>query len=155
MVEEDAQLAVGVPLVAERVLHLGLASICSAGEEVGAHGNGNIASDVDLVVFKNHVRPSFSAIYGETSILNIAILDRFVPNKVGHGICASWSKRRLSCLGRLEEHVCVSIAVELTSCFGSSCNVVASVEVGLGDTLDGAGPCCLHTLHFLVGDLCS
>ena len=155
MVEANAQLAVGIPLVAERVLHFGLAAICSVGEVVGAHGNGNIAADIDLVVLEDHVRPSFSTIYGETSILNIAILHRFVPNKVGHGICASWSKRCFGCLGWFEEHVRVTIAVELTSCFGSSCNVVASLQIGPGNTLDGVCPCCLYALHLLYGNLCS
>ena len=84
--EEDAHLAVRILLVAESVLNFGLASICSAGEEVVAHGNGNIASHINLVVVKNHVRPSLSTVDGEASILQIPILDRLVPNKVGHGI---------------------------------------------------------------------
>ena len=153
--EEDAHLAVSILLVAESVLNFGLASICSAGEEVVAHGNGNIATDINLVVVKNHVRPSLSTVDGKTSILKMTLLDRLVPNKVGHGIGGCGSKLGFSCLGWLEQHICVSIAVELTGCFGSSCNVVASVKIGLGDTLDGIGPCCLHTLHFLFSNLCN
>ena len=151
--EANAQLAVGVPLVAERVLHFGLAAICSVGEVVGAHGDGNIASDINLVVFKNHVRPSFSTVDGKASILRIAVLDSFVPNKVGHGVSRCRSKWRFGCLSGLEEHVRVAIAIELASSFGSSCDVVSSVQVGLGDTFDGAGPCCLHSLHFRFGNL--
>ena len=55
MVEEDAHLAVRILLVAESVLNFGLASICSAGEKVVAHGNGNIAADMNFVVVKNHI----------------------------------------------------------------------------------------------------
>ena len=55
MVKEDAHLAVCILLVSERVLNFGLAPICSAGEEVRAHGKGSIAGDIDLVIVEDHV----------------------------------------------------------------------------------------------------
>ena len=153
--QEDAHFTVCILLVAESILNFGLASICSAGEEVGAHSNGNLSTDINLVVLEDHVRPSLAAVDGKASILSIALLDSFVPNKVGHGICASWSKRRFGCLGWFEEHVRVSIAIKLTGWFASGCYVVSSIQVGLGDTLDGTGPRCLCSLHFFFGNLCS
>ena len=84
--EEDAHLAVRILLVAESVLNFGLASICSAGEEVVAHGNGNIASDINLVVVKTTFDHPFPTVDGEAGILKITLLDRSVSNKVGHGI---------------------------------------------------------------------
>ena len=55
MVQEDAHLAIRVLLVAEGVLHLGLAAICSAGEVVVAHGNGHTSAHIDLVIVENHI----------------------------------------------------------------------------------------------------
>ena len=153
--QEDAQLAVGVPFVAERVLHFGLAAICSVGEVVGAHGNGSLSTDINLVVLEDHVRPSLAAVDGKASILSIAVLDGFVPNKVGHGIFGCRSKLRFGCLGWLEENIGMAIAIQRPSCFRRSGNIVSSIQVGLGDTLDGPGPCCLHTFHLCFGDRCS
>jgi len=52
MVKEDAQLAIVVPLVAEGVFDLRLAAVIGAREIVVAHGDGNIANDLDLVVIE-------------------------------------------------------------------------------------------------------
>ena len=72
-----------------------------------------------------------------------------MANKIGHSLCGSRSKRRFGCLCWFEEHVGVAIAIELASRLGRRCDVVSSIQVGLGDTLDGAGPRCLCSLHFL------
>ena len=53
--QEDAHFTVCILLVAEGILNFGLASVCSACEEVVAHRNGNIATNVHLVVAKDHI----------------------------------------------------------------------------------------------------
>merc|ERR1719423_548977 len=146
VVQKDAYLAVCILLVAESVLDLGLAPICRTGEEVVAHGNGNIATDIDLVIVEDHVRPSLATIDRKASIFSMTILNCAVPNKVGHRISSGRPKLCFSCLGWFEEHICVAIAIQLTSSFGSSCNIVPTIKIGLGDLLDGSGPCCLCQL---------
>ena len=58
-------LAIRILRVSEGVLDLGLASISCAGEEIVAHGNSNLANDVDEVVVKDHVCPALATIDGE------------------------------------------------------------------------------------------
>ena len=53
MVEEDAHLAVGAPLVPERVLDLRLVARRRAGEVVVAHRQRGVAVEVDLVVVED------------------------------------------------------------------------------------------------------
>ena len=55
MVEKNPHLAICVLLVAEGVLHFGLASIRSAGEAVVSQCNGHVAAHIDLVVLKDDV----------------------------------------------------------------------------------------------------
>ena len=62
---ERPLLAVRILRVAEGVLNLGLASISAASEVIVAHGNGNLAHDIDEVVLKYHVGPAFATIDGK------------------------------------------------------------------------------------------
>merc|ERR1712136_262877 len=105
-----------------------------SGAEVVAHGNGNIATDIDLVIVEDHVRPSLATIDRKASIFSMTILNCAVPNKVGHRISSGRPKLCFSCLGWFEEHICVAIAIQLTSSFGSSCNIVPTIKIGLGDS---------------------
>ena len=58
-------LAIRILRVAKGVLDLGLASISAAGEEIVAHGNSDLANDVDEVVVEDHVGPAFATIDGK------------------------------------------------------------------------------------------
>jgi len=73
MVEEDPQLTILAPLVAEAVLNLGHFAILGTGEVIVAHGSCNVATDLDLVVLKDHCRPTFATIDGKAAILRITI----------------------------------------------------------------------------------
>ena len=53
--EKDAELAISILLVPKGVLDLGLAVVIRCSEVVVPHGNGNISTDIDLVVVKNDV----------------------------------------------------------------------------------------------------
>jgi len=53
VVEKDAHLAIGVLLVTERILNFGLAAICGTGEVVVAHGDGDFAGKLNLVIVED------------------------------------------------------------------------------------------------------
>lgn len=62
MVEKYADLFVGAPFVAERVLHHGLFAGRGACKVVVAHGKGDVPFDFNLVVVEDAVRPPFAAL---------------------------------------------------------------------------------------------
>ena len=80
--QEDAHVAVRILLIAERILHLGLASIGAAGEVVVAHGDGRVAIHLNLVVVEHDVSPALATVDGEATVLLVTVLDGLVPNKV-------------------------------------------------------------------------
>ena len=73
MVEEDAGLAVGVALVAEGVLDLGLLARGGAGEDVRAHRDGNLAVAFDLMVLEDDVGETLAAVDREAAVLGDAV----------------------------------------------------------------------------------
>ena len=85
VVEADADVAVGVALVAEGVLNLEDVLGGGAGEEVGAHSDGDLAMAVDLVVLEDNLLPALATVDGEAGVLSIATLDVGVADEVGHG----------------------------------------------------------------------
>ena len=105
-------------------VHLGLASIRAAGEIVVSHGDGRVAVHVHLVVVEHNVGPALAAVDGEAGILLMTVRHRLVPNEVGHSVGGGWPELGFDCLGRLEQHVGAAVAIELTSRFGSSCDIV-------------------------------
>ena len=124
MVQEDTHFPISILLITERVLHLGLASVGAAGEVVISHGDSGVAVHVNLVVVEHDVRPAFATVDGKAGILLMTVRHRLVPNEVGHGISGCWPELGFDCLGRLEQHVGAAVAIELTSRFGSSCDIV-------------------------------
>mmetsp|Transcript_44348 Transcript_44348/g.101667 ORF Transcript_44348/g.101667 Transcript_44348/m.101667 type:complete len:268 (-) Transcript_44348:322-1125(-) len=102
VVEEDAQLAVRVLLVAEGVLDLGLAARGRAREVIVAHRNTDVALQLDLVVVIDAVGPALAPVDGEASILIVAIVDHFASHEVGHRLSAGRAELVLGSLGGLE-----------------------------------------------------
>ena len=70
MVEIDARLAVGAPLVAKSVLDLDLVAGSGASEVVVAHRDRGAAHQRDLVILIHAVRPSLAAVDGEAGVLS-------------------------------------------------------------------------------------
>ena len=128
MVQEDANITVSILLVAKRILHLRLASISAAGEIVVAHGDGRVAIHLNLVVVENDVSPALATVDGEARVLLMTVLHGFLPNKIRHSIGGCWSELGFHCLGRLEQHFRVAVAIEFTSCLGSGCHIITCVR---------------------------
>eukprot|EP00962_Isochrysis_galbana_P034971 scaffold11920_cov108-Isochrysis_galbana.AAC.3 len=148
---EDAQLAVGVLAVAERVLHLHLGAVLGVGEVIVAHGNGRVAQQLDVVVVEDDVRPALAAVDGEALVLLEAAGDRVAAHKVRHGVVGHRAELVLGALGRLEEHAGAAVAVELVSRVAGRRDEVAAVEVGPANGLDRARPRRLCRPNLLLG----
>jgi len=141
VVQEDAHLVAGIVLlVAEGVLDLGLRVVGSRGEVVGAHGDGHIAVELDLVVVEDDIFPALATVDREACILVVPVVDHRAAHEVGHRLIGSRSEGVLGCLCRLEEHVRVPITVQLAGCSAGGADVVAAVQVHLGNVLDRGGP---------------
>eukprot|EP00438_Fugacium_kawagutii_P035343 Skav207492 [mRNA] locus=scaffold334:84811:85655:- [translate_table: standard] len=127
----------------------GLASISSAGEVVGSHGNGNVAVQFNLVIRKHHILPTFAAIDCKATILSNSIswLHSFGTDKVRHGLACLRAELDIFGFCWLEEHVAMTIAVQFTSCFSSCSHIVSAIQVGLGNFFDGIRPCFLGSFH--------
>ena len=76
MVEEDAQLAIVILLIAEGVLNLVNCVSCRAREIVRAHRNGGATLLDDLVIIEDDARPAFAAVDGKAFVLGVAACDR-------------------------------------------------------------------------------
>ena len=98
MVQEDAHIAVRILLIAERILHLGLASIGAAGEIVVAHGDGRVAIHLNLVVVEHNLSPALATVDSKASILLMTILNCSVADKVRHSVGSGWPELGFSCL---------------------------------------------------------
>ena len=61
---------------------------------------------------------------GKAGVFLMTVLHCFVPNKIRHSVGGCWSELGFHCLGWLEQHVRAAVAVELTSCLGSSCDII-------------------------------
>merc|ERR1719313_3222293 len=137
MMQEDAQLAIiRVALVAKGVLHFGLVACGGAGEIVGAHCDGCVAAELDLVIVEDNVRPALTTVDGEATVLFVAILDILFTNKVGHGLFSSWAEWILGSLCWLKEYIRLAIAIELACSSRSNINKVCLVEVRFADGFD-------------------
>jgi len=118
VVNIDAHFAVVVPLVAERVLDLGDAVVRCGVEVVLAHRLGGRAVEVDLVVVEDDLFPAHAARpESEALVLGVATRDLVAADEVREGALGRGAEGRLRGLGRLEEHVGASVAVELVRCF--------------------------------------
>lgn len=73
MVQEDSCFAVIVALVSKSVFNSVLLSRCGAGKYILAHGNGNVAVEINLVVLELHFLPSLASIDSKTSIFVVAL----------------------------------------------------------------------------------
>jgi len=152
VVQEDAHLAVGVLTVAESVLDLHLRTVGGVREVVGAHSDGGVTAELDLVVVEYHVGPTLATVDCEACILGVAVLDCRAADKVRHGLVGRGAERVLGGLGRLEEHVGVAVAVQLAGRLARRADVVAAGQVDLGDGLYGVGPVGLSLEHLQLGD---
>mmetsp|Transcript_6324 Transcript_6324/g.28585 ORF Transcript_6324/g.28585 Transcript_6324/m.28585 type:complete len:543 (-) Transcript_6324:50-1678(-) len=140
VVEADAALAVGVALVAKGVLHGGNRAGGGAGEVVGAHGQRDVTVAVNLVVLEGNLGEALAGVDGEAAILGVAARDRVAADEVGHRLARGRAELVLRRLGGLEEHVGVTVAVELAGAGARQADVVAALEVRLRDVADGLRP---------------
>mmetsp|Transcript_47189 Transcript_47189/g.156415 ORF Transcript_47189/g.156415 Transcript_47189/m.156415 type:complete len:272 (-) Transcript_47189:16-831(-) len=154
VVEIDARLAVGAPLVAEGVLDRGHVAGRGAGEVVRAHRRGRFAVEVDLVVGEDHLAPPLAAVDGEAGVLalELVVLHRLGAHKVRHRLGARRAEGVLGRLGRLEEHVVVAVAVQLARRLARRRDKVALLEVDGRDGRDRVGPLGLALEHLRLGD---
>eukprot|EP00964_Phaeocystis_antarctica_P029664 scaffold16723_cov53-Phaeocystis_antarctica.AAC.1 len=127
VVQADTHVAVVVALVAEGVL------------------------DAHLVARR---RVPLATVDGEAGILalELVVLHRLGADEVRHRLLTRRAEGVAGRLGRLEEDVAVPVAVELASRLAGRRDVVAAVEVHLGDGGDLVGPQLLSDLHLLLGD---
>ena len=152
VVEENADLSILIFFVAECVFDLRLASISSTCEVVVAHGNGNISVQVNLMVVKDDIGPAFATIDCKASILRNSVINCLWPYEVRHGLACHRAKLDILGFGWLEEHVAMAIAIKFTCCFACCCNIVSSLNIGLGDSFDGICPCLLCGANLLLWD---
>merc|ERR1740121_3497084 len=153
VVQKDAHPAVFIFLIAEGVLDLSFRRVGGGGEVVSAHGDCGIATQLNLVVLEDHVRPALAAVDGEACVLVVATWHSRAANKVGHGRVRSGAEGVFSRLGRLEEHIGMAIAVQLTSGQGSRADVVTIREASLRYDLDGVCPLVLRIEHIAQRDV--
>ena len=154
VVEKDADLSISILFVAKCVLHLGLTSISSTGKVVGAHGDSDIAVQINLVIVKDHIWPALATTDSKASIFGNSVFHCLRPHEVGHGLACIRTERDIPGFRWFEHHVGVAIAIEFACCFACSRNVITFIEIGLGNTLDGVSPCSLCGANLLFSDWC-
>jgi len=112
VVQVDAHFAVIVPFIAKRVLDLGNAVVRRGVEVVLAHRLGGRTVEVDLVVVEDHLLPTRAIIEGKATVLGIPAGDLVAADEVREGALPRGTEGVLGGLGRLEEHIRATVAVE-------------------------------------------
>lgn len=97
-------------------------------------------AQLHLVVVEDNVGPALAAVDREARVLGVAVVDDRTAHKVRHRLVGSGAEGVLGSLGRLEEHVRVAVAVQLTRSLARRADVISAREVDLGDGLDCVGP---------------
>mmetsp|Transcript_50032 Transcript_50032/g.82311 ORF Transcript_50032/g.82311 Transcript_50032/m.82311 type:complete len:295 (+) Transcript_50032:64-948(+) len=149
VVQADAHLSIFALPVAKGVLHFADGSIRTAAEVVVAHGNGNVAVQVDLMVVEHHIGPTLATVDGEAMILRNSFTSSHSigPHEVGQGLDRLGTELHVLRLGGLEEDISMAIAIEFTGIFQGQCHIVSAFQVDLGNALDGFHPSSLGVLH--------
>ena len=140
VVQEDSRLAILVALVAEGVLDLDVVAGGRTCEGIRAHRDRHVAVQIHLVVVEDDILPALAIVDRKAAVLRVAIGERLVADKIGHGRIGLGTERMLRRLGRLEKHVAMAIPVKLGCRGAGSGDKIATVAVYLRDGLDRAGP---------------
>ena len=141
VVQADANLAVRVALVTERVLHLDDVAGGAVRELVRAHRDRHLAVTVYGVVLKHNLAPALTSVDGEPGVLVVAaLLDVGGAHEVRHGVVRGWTKGKRGRLGGFEQHLAVSVAVEFARGFTGEGDEVTLFEARLRDGDDTSLP---------------
>jgi len=150
--QEDADLAIITPLIAECVLNLCLVTCSGASEIVVAHSNTKPTRQLDLMVVIHAVCPAFATINGKSCVFGIATINNIASNEVRHGFLCCRAELIFGSLGWLKQDIRVAIGIQLTRSISCSFYVITFVLVSLADCLNCTRPCFLHCQHLLLGD---